>query len=75
MKPSIPENPFVGIEGQKKVLHCILEASEKPVPDKYGNIFVYNDPANPHKSTLLETGKRITVRTLKRGKFLVACFL
>ena len=64
VKEVIPESPFVGIEGEKKQLHCILEASEPPAPSSYGNVFVYPHPPG---YTLVETGKNITVTKSIRG--------
>ena len=60
----IPENPFIGIEGERKQLHCILEASELPAPTSYGNVYVF---PQPHTQKLVETGKNITVTKALRG--------
>ena len=60
----IPESPFIAKEGERKQLHCILEASEGPPPASYGNVFAY---PNPPPFELLKTGKNITVSKETKG--------
>ena len=64
MKEVIPESPFLGTEGERRQLHCILEASEAPAPTSYGNVFVF---PQPHTYKLVENGTRITVTKATRG--------